>query len=129
VPCRDLAETIVVPGEERRTDPAATVLGIEETDLLVEARAIDLLIPPDAAIADGPTVDLGDEQVAFGVAALQVGVPGCNAFRGVDAVLPLALRPRRDDPRKVRIVGRAPERPEQSVLELRNLRHSAHSCR
>lgn len=50
-----------------------------------------------------------------------------------DAVLPLALRPRRDDPREVRVVGRAPERPEGDAWNVRNLWHvacisSSNSC-
>ncbi len=43
--------------------PAAAELGVEEADLLVDARAVELLFPEHAAVADGDAVDLGHEEV------------------------------------------------------------------
>ena len=48
-------------------------------------------------------------------------------FRGLDPILPLAARRRRDDAGEVLVVGRPAKRPEGDPLELCDRRHWTHS--
>ena len=114
----DLAEPRLVPREKRPADPPAADLGVEEADLLVHVRAVRLLVPPDAAVRDGDAVDLGDEEVALRIAAVEVVVPRRERLRGLDAVVSFTARRRVDDPCEVLVVGRAPERPEHDTVQL-----------
>ena len=124
----DLAQARVVPGEQRGADAAATVLRIEEADLLVHPRAVRFLIPPDAAVADGAPVDFGDEQVARRIAPIEMRVRRRESLRRLDAIVTLAAGGSSDDPSEVRVVVGAPERPEDDTLELLlKLCHAIHS--
>ena len=62
----DLTQPRLVPVEQGAADAPAPVLGIEEAHELGDPRPVRLLIPPDAAVSDRRTVDLGDEQIAVG---------------------------------------------------------------
>jgi hypothetical protein len=62
----DLAEALLVPREERAADAASTEGRVDEANLAVGARPVGFLIPPDAAVRDRPTVDLGDQEIALG---------------------------------------------------------------
>ena len=88
---------------------------------LVDAWAVGLLVPPDAAVSDRALVDLRDDQVARGVAALEVVVAGGDAFERLGALVALGARPRVDDPHEVRIVRwpaeHAERRPRRAAEE------------
>ena len=88
------AQPRLVPGEDRRADPSAALVGIQEADLPVDARAVGLLIPPDAAVSDRPAVDLRDEDVHRRIAAVEMVVARGERFRCLDSVVALALRGR-----------------------------------
>src|SRR5215468_8387288 len=60
----DLTKPRLVPREQRGADPATTELWVDEADLAVDPWPVCLVVPPDAAVRDGRTVDLRDEKVA-----------------------------------------------------------------
>ena len=118
VGCGDLAEAILAPREEGRADAAVAKRRLDEADLCIDERTVGLLIPPNPAIAHRLSGDLGDEQVALGVAALQVVVPRSDPLLGLDAIRSLALGEGSDDAGEVRVVGTALEGPEDDIGEL-----------
>ena len=122
---RDLAQSSLVPGEERTADPATAERGIEKARLSADQRAAGLGIPPDAAVADRPAVDLRDEQVAGRVAPFEVVVRRCERLRCLDAVVSLTSRRGGDDACEVRVVGLAAEHAEVDAGEVREIGHSA----
>ena len=114
---------VLVPGEEGRADSPLRERGIHEADLRVGARPVDLLIPGHTAVGDRPTVDLGDEQVALGVAALEVVVVGGHAFDRLDAIQSLSSNDGVDDADEMHVVGAALEGPEDDIGDLRKRWH------
>ena len=106
---RDLTQPALVPREERRADPAASHVWIEEADVLVQMWSVGFLVPPDAAIRHGAAVHLRDDEVAVGIAPLEVLVPGGDSLDSLDAFVADSLRPGGDDSREVRVVGRPRE--------------------
>ena len=118
---RDLAQSSLVPSKQRAADPATAVGWVEEAHLPVDERAVRLGIPPDAAVADRPALDLRDEQVAGRVAPFEVVVTGCERLRRLDAVVSLAARGGGDDACEVRVVGLAAEHAEVDAFELREM--------
>ena len=119
----DLTQPGLVPGEELAADAASAVLRVEEADLLVDARAVRLVVPEDAAVRDRKAVDLRDQEVTRWLAALHVVVTGGDFLGGLHPVVSFALRTRGDDAREVRIVVPATERPEAEAFELRTCCH------
>ena len=105
--------------------PRPPIRGVEKAHLSVDQRAVRLGIPPDAAVADRPAVDLRDEQVAGRVAAVEVVVRRCERLRRLDAVVSLASRRGGDDACEVRVVGLAAEHAEVDAGEVREIGHSA----
>jgi hypothetical protein len=122
VVCRELAQPRLVPRVQRPADATASVRRIDEPDELVDA-AVDLVVPPDAAVGDRDAVDLCDEQVALGVAAVEVVVRRRNRLRRLDPVVSLAARRRGDDASEVGVVGGTPEHPEVDAVEPGKCRH------
>jgi hypothetical protein len=114
----DLPEAGVVPGEERRPDPAPAVRRVDEAPVPVEERPVRLLIPEGAAVRDGRAVRLHDDEVARRIAALQVRIGGGDALRRLHPVVALAAREGVDDAGHVRVVGLAGEVAECEALEL-----------
>ena len=93
----DLAEALLVPGDQGRTDAAATKLRVDGADLKVDARTVGFLTPLDAAVSDGASVDLGDEEVPCEIAALEMLVHCREPLGGRDAVTALAFSAGRED--------------------------------
>lgn len=114
----DLTKACFVPGEQCAADPTPAVLGVHEADLAVDTRAVDLVVPRDAAVRDGQAVELGDEQIARRVAALEVVVRGRQRLGGLDAFVSLATRRGGDDAREDGVVGAPTEHPEGDAVEL-----------
>ena len=103
--------------------PRPPYVRVDEAHLLVDARAVGLLVPPDAAVADGPPADLREDEVAGRIAPVEVVVRRREPVGRLDPVVALTAGGRVDDPCKVGIVGAPPEHPEVDAVELRNRCH------
>ena len=84
---RDLAKPVLVPREERTADSTTAEVRIDKAHVLVDARPVDLLIPPHAAVRHGATAHVDDDEVAGGIAALEVLIAGGDSLRGLDAIV------------------------------------------
>ena len=94
--------------------------------MLVHMWSVGFLVPPDAAVPHGAAVHLRDDEVAVGIAPLEVLVPGGNSLDSLDAFVADALRPGGDDSREVRVVGRPAKRAECDSVDLLNLLRCVH---
>ena len=123
---RDLTKPALVPRKERRADPSAADVRIDEADVLVDARPVGFLIPPDAAVRRRGGRRPRRRPGRGGIAALEMLVPGGDSLDSLDALVALALRPGGDDAREVRVVGRPAKRAEGDSVDLLDLLRCVH---
>ena len=86
--------------------------------MLVDMRPIGLQVPPHAAVRHGLAIDLDDDEVTLGIAALEVRVARGDALGSLDAIVADTFRPGGDEARDVRVVRRPAERAEADAVEL-----------
>ncbi len=116
---RDSSKPFQVPVENRLSNPAAPPGGVEKGKGVVRVLSVFLLLPPDAGIPDGFSVDLDKQQVFVGIAIVKMFVSGRDRRDAVGALYAVSQFGRADDPRHMRIVALAPEQAKAEASDAR----------